>query len=103
GAEACARVGAGRRVGRTFGAWKMLFSDVSHVPGGLSLGVVASLLVLSVAASLIWPERVEAPAPVRRTSAEPGQPGHRAAAADAEPAPDAGEAPDTFGSAGSGA
>src|SRR5690606_40361716 len=62
-----------------------------------------SMLVLSVAASLIWPERVEAPAPVRRTSAEPGQPGHRAAAADAEPAPDAGEAPDTFGSAGSGA
>src|SRR5690606_17802091 len=82
---------------------KMLFSDVYHVPVGLSLGVVASMLVLSVAASLIWPERVEAPAPVRRTSAEPGQPGHRAAAADAEPAPDAGEAPDTFGSAGSGA
>src|SRR5690606_16905595 len=82
---------------------KMLFSEIYHVPVGLSLGVIATMLVLSVAASLIWPERVEALPPVRRAVPEPDPPGTRAAAADVEPPSDEGEAPDALGRAGSGA
>jgi len=78
---------------------KMLFSDIYHVPVGVSLGVVAAMLVLSVAASLLWPERAEAHAPIQRPPAKTEQLGQPAT----ESPPDAGEAPDVLGSAGSGA
>ncbi|HEX9800434.1 MAG TPA: TerC family protein [Thermoanaerobaculia bacterium] len=42
---------------------KMLASGIYHVPIGLSLGVIALLLVGSVAASLLFPERAEAQPP----------------------------------------
>jgi len=35
---------------------KMLLADFYPVPVGISLAVIASVLVLSVAASLIWPD-----------------------------------------------
>lgn len=35
---------------------KMLLEDLIHVPVGVSLGIVAALLALSIAASLRWPE-----------------------------------------------
>ena len=38
---------------------KMLLSDVLHVPIGLSLGLIATVLAGSVAASLIWPKKAE--------------------------------------------
>ena len=44
---------------------KMLVEEIYEVPIGLSLGVVAAILALSVIASLIWPKKVAAhdPAP----------------------------------------
>ncbi len=36
---------------------KMLITDLYHVPILASLGIVAALLVLSIAASLIWPDK----------------------------------------------
>ena len=36
---------------------KMLLSDVVHISVGLSLGVIASVLALSVIASMIWPRQ----------------------------------------------
>lgn len=41
---------------------KMLLSDFYKIPIGISLGVIALALVLSVVASLIWPQRPQAPA-----------------------------------------
>ena len=38
---------------------KMLLSDVIHVPIGLSLGLIATVLAASVAASLLWPKKAE--------------------------------------------
>jgi tellurite resistance protein TerC len=44
---------------------KMLAADVIHIPVGVSLAVIAAVLALAVAASLMWPpeEPEEAPAP----------------------------------------
>ena len=42
---------------------KMLIEEWYEVPIGLSLGVVAAILVLSVVASLIWPKKAEEHAP----------------------------------------
>ncbi|HEX2211171.1 MAG TPA: hypothetical protein VHG93_26040, partial [Longimicrobium sp.] len=39
---------------------KMLASGVYHVPIGLSLGVVAGVLIGSVVASLMFPKQLEA-------------------------------------------
>jgi tellurite resistance protein TerC len=36
---------------------KMVITDLFHIPVALSLGVVAGVLLLSVAASLLWPPR----------------------------------------------
>ena len=38
---------------------KLLFSEIYHVPMGLSLGIVGGLLLLSVTASLLWPKPEE--------------------------------------------
>jgi tellurite resistance protein TerC len=43
---------------------KMLLTDTYPVPIGLSLSVIAAVLTLSVAASLIWPKAAEAHSPV---------------------------------------
>lgn len=43
---------------------KMLIADWYHVPIGLSLGVVAGVLALSVAVSLLFPKAVEEHSPV---------------------------------------
>lgn len=67
---------------------KMLFSDIYHIPVGISLSVIAGLLIVSVAASLVWPARAEALAPAVRVAHEPGS-----AAPQAPP-------PETDGSAG---
>ena len=40
---------------------KMLIVDWFKVPIGLSLGVIALVLVLSVVASLVWPKKTDAP------------------------------------------
>jgi len=44
---------------------KMLLNDTYHVPIGVSLGVIAGILAVSVVASLLWPEpkHAEAAAP----------------------------------------
>ena len=81
---------------------KMLVSDIYHVPIGLSLGVVATTLVLSVAASLIWPARAQAVGPVGGATPGPDQSAEHTAAADIEAPPEAGQAPDALGSTGSG-
>jgi tellurite resistance protein TerC len=38
---------------------KMMLVDIYKIPIGLSLSVVAGILLLSVLASLIWPRRPE--------------------------------------------
>lgn len=81
---------------------KMLVSDIYHVPVGLSLGVVATMLVLSVVASLLRPERAEAAGQPGQASAEADRAARLPAAADVEAASDTGEAPEAFGNAGSG-
>jgi tellurite resistance protein TerC len=43
---------------------KMLLTDTYPVPIGVSLSVIAAVLTLSVAASLIWPKVAEAHSPV---------------------------------------
>ncbi len=43
---------------------KMLIADVAEVPVGVSLAVVAAVLAVSVAASLLWPQAAEAHVPV---------------------------------------
>jgi len=37
---------------------RLLLSDVVEVPVGISLGVIAAALVLSVTASIVWPAKV---------------------------------------------
>jgi tellurite resistance protein TerC len=53
---------------------KMLAADVIHVPVGVSLAVIAAVLALAVAASLLWPpeepEEATAPAAERREPPE---------------------------------
>jgi tellurite resistance protein TerC len=44
---------------------KMLLTDVYKVPIGLSLGVIALVLLLSVIASLVFPKRAEAHSPTK--------------------------------------
>jgi tellurite resistance protein TerC len=44
---------------------KMLISDLYKVPIGVSLGVVAGLLLLSVAASILWPKKEKVITPER--------------------------------------
>lgn len=46
-----------------FVALKMLLAQVLVIPVGLSLAVITGLLALSVAASLIWPQKKAAPPP----------------------------------------
>ncbi|MBC6698207.1 TerC family protein [Hymenobacter puniceus] len=41
---------------------KLLLSELYHIPMGISLGVVGGILVLSVAASLLWPKPQQDPA-----------------------------------------
>lgn len=66
---------------------KMLLTDLYKIPIGVSLGVVAALLALSVAASLLFPKRLAAHDPVEhdplaerpegaRAPIEPGEPDH---------------------------
>jgi tellurite resistance protein TerC len=43
---------------------KMLLTDIYKVPVGLSLGVIALILLLSVVASLVFPKSTEAHSPV---------------------------------------
>jgi hypothetical protein len=43
---------------------KMLLTDVSKVPVGLSLGIIVLLLLLAVVASLVFPRSAEAHSPV---------------------------------------
>jgi tellurite resistance protein TerC len=50
---------------------KMLISGVYHVPVGLSLGIVAGVLVGSVVASLMFPKAVEAHAEVTHDPLDP--------------------------------
>jgi tellurite resistance protein TerC len=50
---------------------KMLIVDVYKIPIGLSLGVIGGILVLSVAASLLWPVAAE-PKPALETGKEAG-------------------------------
>ncbi len=52
---------------------KMLLEDVLHIPIGISLGVVAGVLALSVIASLLFPKEVEEHSPI--TSHGEGQEG----------------------------
>jgi len=35
---------------------KMLIADVYHIPVGISLTVISSILVISIVASIIWPD-----------------------------------------------
>jgi tellurite resistance protein TerC len=44
---------------------KMLLADIYKIPIGVSLGVVAAVLTISVVASLLFPKEVEEHAPVR--------------------------------------
>lgn len=48
---------------------KMLLADVYEIPVGVSLGVVASLLALGIAGSLLFPRRAPAPAALRPAAA----------------------------------
>ena len=41
-----------------FVGFKMMLVDLVKVPTGISLGIVAAILALSVTASLLWPKRV---------------------------------------------
>jgi hypothetical protein len=50
---------------------KMLLTDVYKVPIGLSLGVVALVLLLSVIASLVFPKSAEAHSPVEHDPLAP--------------------------------
>ena len=50
---------------------KMLLADIYHVPTAVSLGVIALVLGASVAASLMWPKRVEEQAPMTRDPLHP--------------------------------
>ncbi len=50
---------------------KMLLTDVYKVPIGLSLGVVALVLLLSVIASLVFPKSAEAHSPVEHDPLSP--------------------------------
>ncbi|HEX6938048.1 MAG TPA: TerC family protein [Longimicrobiales bacterium] len=50
---------------------KMLLADVYHVPTAASLGVVASVLAVSVAASLLFPKQTEEKTPMRRDPLRP--------------------------------
>jgi tellurite resistance protein TerC len=43
---------------------KMLLVDIYHVPIGLSLGIIALVLAVSVGASLLWPKEAEEHSPV---------------------------------------
>ena len=52
---------------------KMLLEDVLHIPIGISLGVVAGVLAISVIASLLFPKEVEEHSPI--TSHGEGQEG----------------------------
>ena len=47
-----------------FVGMKMLLEDVVHIPIGISLGVVAGVLAISVIASLLFPKEVEEHSPV---------------------------------------
>src|ERR671923_2243832 len=38
---------------------KMLLADVYKIPIGMALGIVASILIISVVASMLWPPKVE--------------------------------------------
>ncbi len=58
----------------TFIGVKMLIIDVVHVPTAVSLGVVAGVLGLSVAASLLFPKKVAERAPVQHDPLHPGRP-----------------------------
>ncbi len=49
---------------------KMLISDFAKVPVDISLGVIGGVLGMSVAASLLWPKKAEARAPVLRAPLE---------------------------------
>lgn len=49
---------------------KMLLADLYKIPIGISLGVVAALLALSVAASLLFPKRLAAHDPVEHDPLE---------------------------------
>jgi tellurite resistance protein TerC len=55
---------------------KMLLVDIYKVPIGVALGIVASILIISVVASMLWPPKVggdSAAAGRPETSAEPSQ------------------------------
>ena len=53
---------------------KMLISDAYKVPVAISLGVIALVLMASVAASLLWPKEAEAGDPVVHDPLEPMPP-----------------------------
>jgi tellurite resistance protein TerC len=42
-----------------FVGFKMVLSDIIHLPAGVALGVVAGILIISIAASIIWPPKEE--------------------------------------------
>jgi tellurite resistance protein TerC len=50
---------------------KMLLTDVYKVPIGISLGVIALVLLLSVVASLVFPKSAEARSPVEHDPLAP--------------------------------
>ena len=50
---------------------KMLLTDIYHIPIGLSLGVIAGVLLISVVASLLKPKELEALAPVEHDPLQP--------------------------------
>ena len=53
---------------------KMLLIDAYEIPIGVSLGVVASLIALGVAGSLLFPRRIPAPAPAALSAAAAAEP-----------------------------
>lgn len=69
---------------------KMLVSEVYPVPIGVSLGVIALILAVAVAASLLWPKEAEVHAPAVRNPLPP-RPDDRFTAPPIEPPANDGE------------
>ncbi len=42
---------------------KMLIADFFHVPVGISLLIIASILIASILSSILWPEKEEGEVP----------------------------------------